>query len=581
VSVCEEGCLDCHKCRNPDMPTYICDGVEQLEPCEPEYVCNGVKQKKPCDIYICDGKEYTKPCDEINITCGENQILIDNECICKEGFKDCDNDGNCEPTKSCGLEICNDNEDNNNNSLIDCQDPKCDRQVCGFEEGKELFCIDKRCIFPEEEEPPEEPEPICGDHICEGNESKESCPEDCVVCEIYEPPECPNGKIVWKGKDEFGCHLPPICIVIVKECEIDEDCPQPDCGISQCIKGKCKVTELITDCVTGCKEGKIKKRKCKDGSEITTAICSANQWVETGYDCPEVPEIPPEEECPPLPISCWCPDETLCPQLTDEKDCRYWGECPEEEIPEEEIPEEEEEEEVPEEEIEEEVPEEEVPEEEVPEEEVPEEEFAPEVEEEAPEVHYQCVLATDCGGPQDVCSNGNCVTLPIPVVEEVPPEVPEEIPEEASPEEAPPEEAPEAPPETPPEQPPETPPETPPEESPPTGEFLALLDSITGMFAEGDFPCQEECRPCGECNQKVDEFMRRIDAGEIQGPNGCKNRMECNEYCWKWENAPSAQFQKSLQIHCLILRFLSLYREAIRATQRYAQQQGARLLNHM
>ncbi len=542
-STCESGCdnfcLGCQKCRNPDMPTYICDGVEQLEPCEPEYMCNGVKQKKPCEIYICNGIEYTKPCDEINvtnITCGENQILIENECACNEGFKDCDNDGNCESTRSCGLEICDDMEDNNNNSLIDCQDPNCERQVCAYEEGEELLCISKKCIPPEEEVPPEEPEPICGDHICEGNESKETCPEDCVVCEVYEPPECPNGKIVWKGKDKFGCHLPPICVVTDKTCESDEDCPQPKCGVSQCVEDKCKVTELVTDCEEGCKEGKTKKRKCKDGSEITTAICAANQWTETGYDCPEVPPHPPEEECLPIPISCWCPDGTSCPQLTDEKGCGYWGECPEEEeVPEEEIPEEEE---VPEEEIPE---EEEVPEEEP--EEPPEEEIAPEVEEEEQEVSGDCVLASDCGGPQDVCSNGNCVTLPIPIEEEAPPEEPIEVVPEPEPE-APPEEPelpPEVPPEAPPEQPPEQPPEAPPEQGPPTGDIVARLSDFvtglfTGLFTEGDFPCEEECRPCEECNMRVDEFMRKIEAGEIQGPGGCENRMSCEQYCWNWEN---------------------------------------------
>jgi hypothetical protein len=616
---CDELCLECYKCRNPDMPTYICDGVERLEPCEIEYVCNGVKQKKPCKTYICNGREYTEPCDEINITCGLNQILVENKCICKEGFKDCDNDGDCESTKACGLEICDDNKDNNNNGFIDCQDKKCDQQVCRIENGKELFCIEKRCVDPEEIVH-EEPEPICGNHVCEEAENEELCPEDCIVCEIYEPPECPNGKIVWKGKDENGCRLPPICVVTQKECEVDKDCPQPTCAVSQCIDGECKVTELLTDCKEVCEEGRTKTRKCKDGTEIVTAICSANEWVKTGYDCPEAPkkceegetqtkscedgseivikqcvdgewvktdekcpEIPEEEptECLPIPISMWCPDgKTLCPMKTDENGCNVWncdacakiveeGGCsvdsdcrwcgsscvlyqpklvctmeaapegydcvcennvctkiynpPAEEVVTPETPEEEVPEELPIEEVTEEV----------------EEEIAPEVEEETLEVCEDCVLATDCGGPQDVCSNGNCVTLPLPV---------EGVTSETTP---PLEEAPVEPPipvEQPAEQPsPEIPSESPeatPEQITPTGSFIEVLSKLitsgftklTGLFIGEEQPCENQCKTCEDCNRKVDDLMKKIQSGEIQGPGDCKNRKECEEYCSRMEH---------------------------------------------
>jgi hypothetical protein len=465
---CKDLCLDCHKCRNPDMPTYTCNGVEQLEPCETEYICNGVKQKKPCEIYRCKGREYTKPCDEINITCGKNQILIEDECVCEEGFKDCNDDGDCESTKFCGLEICDDGKDDNNDGLVDCQDQKCDRQVCGTENGKRLLCINTMCIPPEEEIIPVEPEPICGNHICEKKESVETCPEDCFVCESHEPPECPNGKIVWKGKDNLGCLLPPICVVTEKTCENNNDCPQPKCGVSQCVNGECKITELLTECEEGCKEGKTKKRECKDGSEIITAVCSANQWVETGYDCAEIP-IPPTAQ-------------------------------PEEEKPKEKVPE------------------------------IPEE-IAPEVEEEAPEACDECTLANDCGGPQDVCSNGNCVTLPIPVEKEVekkapggPPEAPpgksSEVQEKSKESEVPTEQ---------------------PQESPPTGSMISnfvnfVTGWFTGFFEAETQPCNEECKPCEECNQALDNFMKRIDSGEILGPNGCKNRAECNDYCNRDEN---------------------------------------------
>ncbi len=206
----DEGCAD-GKCVLTLEANKTCD--EEKESCKAEYVCNGRKSAKPCN--------------EANITCGKNQLMSGNECACREGFKDCDSDGNCEATKSCGLEICDDGKDNNDDSVVDCQDPKCGRQVCGTESGRDLLCIKRTCMLPEEEVLPEEPEPVCGNHICEKKESRESCQQDCVVCEVYEPPECPNGKIIWKGKDNVGCSLPPICVVTEKACESDSDCPQP------------------------------------------------------------------------------------------------------------------------------------------------------------------------------------------------------------------------------------------------------------------------------------------------------------------------------------------------------------------
>jgi len=520
---CNATCVKCYKCRNPETPTYLCDGVEQLEPCETEYICNGVKQKKPCEIYMCNGREYTKPCDEINITCGKSQMLIGNECVCNEGFRDCDNDGNCESTKFCGLEICDDSKDNNDDGLIDCQDQKCDRQFCRSENGKELFCIEKQCLDPDEIVT-EEPKTLCGNHICENGE-KEVCPEDCTVCEIYEPPECPNGKIIWKGKDQFGCNLPPICVVTEKACEADEECPQPKCGVSKCIESECKVTELITECEEGCKEGKNKKRECKDGSEIITAICSSNQWLETGNDCSEVPKKCEEGET--NSKKCEDASEIVIKECINGEWIETDKKCPEV-VPEEEP-------ETPE------IEEEEIPE-------TPSEEIAPEIEEEVPEASDRCVLATDCGGSQDVCSNGNCVTLPITPEKaeekekkEEKIEEPEEKPEKTESVVETPSEQQEIPAEEPSQ--PETPSEqseSPQEEVSPTGSVIAdfansLTGLITGFLAE-EYPCKDECSPCDECNQQVDQFMKKIQSGEIQGPNNCKTRMECEEYCNREEH---------------------------------------------
>ena len=205
----------------------------------------------------------------------------------------------------------------------------------------------------------------------------------------------------------------------------------------------------------------------------------------------------------------------------------------------------------------------------------PEEEIAPEVEEEETEVCSDCVLAADCGGPQDVCSNGNCVTLPIPVERgrpesppgqsagtpggppETPPGQQESPPAQESAPEPTPEPTPEPAPAPEPEPAPTPPPEPAPQEEVPTGSMVArFADSVTGWFAgvfkgiTGMFgeeeqqqqqqqhqrPCEEDCMACNECYQNLDRVMKRIESGEMSGPNGCGSRVECEEYCHRHEN---------------------------------------------
>lgn len=142
------------------------------------------------------------------------------------------------------------------------------------------------------------------------------------------------------------------------------------------------------------------------------------------------------------------------------------------------------------------------------------------------------MIANDCGGPQDVCSNGNCVTLPIPP-EKGKPEAPPGKPAES---ETPPEQSEES---EQPEQSEES--EESPPETPPTGSMIARLANfmtgwLTGFFGEEPYPCEEDCKPCENCNRELNNFMRRIESGEIVGPNGCRNRMECDEYCYRDEN---------------------------------------------
>ncbi|MEE9323622.1 MAG: hypothetical protein V3U72_03680, partial [Candidatus Aenigmarchaeota archaeon] len=167
--------------------------------------------------------------------------------------------------------------------------------------------------------------------------------------------------------------------------------------------------------------------------------------------------------------------------------------------------------------------------------------IAPEIEEEEePVFEGECTLASDCGGPQDVCSNGRCVTLPIPVEEKEKPIPPEPKPEPPVVPKVPPEpEMPPPPAEPEPAPEPEpTPPPEPPAEGPPTGDIVSLLSNmITGwLTGEGKFQCEEECRPCNDCNQKVEELLKKFETGELTGPGGCTNRMECDQHCYNWDN---------------------------------------------
>ena len=56
--------------------------------------------------------------------------------------------------------------------------PKCVLVGTGViivdKDNKELLCISRECISPEEEILPVEPEPICGNHVCEKNETESS-----------------------------------------------------------------------------------------------------------------------------------------------------------------------------------------------------------------------------------------------------------------------------------------------------------------------------------------------------------------------------------------------------------------------
>jgi len=237
-----------------------------------------------------------------------------------------------------GEEICNNNQDDNQNEKIDCDDDQCGGKICGKgistiagENGTQEKEVDFYCIAGEckaKEVIIEIKEIICGNHICEGNETIENCAEDCALCPQYDAIEC-SGKVIFKGTDENNCSLEPTCIE-EQTCSANEDCKFL-CGSGECVEGKCQVKEL-SECVEQeCTDGTRKTMNCESGESITSSTCSNGLWIDTGLAC----------------------------SGTSGKT-----------------------------------------------EEVKEEIIVGEV------VGNQCTSLSDCGGENDVCSNGRCVTIP-------------------------------------------------------------------------------------------------------------------------------------------------------------------------
>jgi hypothetical protein len=138
------------------------------------------------------------------------------------------------------------------------------------------------------------------------------------------------------------------------------------------MEGVCKVTEL-TECTSECESWEQEMEVCNN-QKIITKICEDGQWKETGIEC----EIELELDCVKCGDSCITKEESTvvsCLQPTKDFDCESQnGVC-----------------------------------------EVVLHEFVPMPVE--PILGNECVMVNDCGGEDDVCSNGKCVQLP-KVVEE-------------------------------------------------------------------------------------------------------------------------------------------------------------------
>ncbi|MEN7981977.1 MAG: hypothetical protein ABFQ65_00850 [Nanoarchaeota archaeon] len=279
-----------------------------------------------------------------------------------------------EEFKEKGEEICNNNKDDNENEQIDCADSQCGGKFCGsvkgvvivnnesVEQDIDLYCITSVCQ--QKDEDFEEEEIICGNNICEEGEDL-SCAEDCVLCIEHSAIEC-EGNVIFSGTDEQGCPLEPICIEETETCEVDDDCQDLLCGDVSCVEGLCQVTELEECEEAECEEGQEKIKQCDSGKEIISEICLENLWKKTEIFCEEEP-IGESVECVKCGNSCVTQEAITtmsCLESTEDFECIDDGsQC-----------------------------------------------VIYQIEEEI--VGVECIVKEDCGGENDVCSNGKCVTIP-------------------------------------------------------------------------------------------------------------------------------------------------------------------------
>lgn len=237
---------------------------------------------------VCKVKRVCKPCKKGERDCGEKCRKCVTKRVCKRVVKwievpcepTCDA-GTCEPDAgpTCGDEVCNGDET--------CETCPSDCGEC----------------------PP--PPPVCGDEVCNGDETCETCPADCGVC----PPTC--------GDQE--CNGDETCDTCPADCG---ECPPPPpfCGDETCDEG-----ETCSNCAVDCG---VCPPTCGDQECNGDETCSTCE-----QDCGACPPVCGDEECngdetcSTCPVDCGecqpfcgdeeCNDNESC--LTCEADC---GECP-------------------------------------------------------------------------------------------------------------------------------------------------------------------------------------------------------------------------------------------------------------
>ena len=153
-------------------------------------------------------------------------------------------DGRC--VTSSETHYCTGGHDEDNDGLIDCNDPDC---------SSEYYCV----------------RAVCGNGVCEANEYPGSCFTDCGrYCPQLPEPACAGGYIIKGDVDSQGCPGSPVCCGdgICNRLESSRSCSQ-DCGFEKpfCGDGKCNIGEDSFNCPSDCRGECPVSVRCPDGSE--------------------------------------------------------------------------------------------------------------------------------------------------------------------------------------------------------------------------------------------------------------------------------------------------------------------------
>lgn len=252
-SLCVSECSDPTTCKGPKCPTIptwcgdkSCNNGETPKTCPQD-----CQQTGPCGDGFCEGSETCTSCPG---DCGSCAGLPVSGC----GNGKCDNAEHCGVCpKDCG--VCStDCGSVAAKATPGCPGCKCEAAVC----AKDPYCCknawDGLCV----NECAAEmtcPKDACGDGVCSGSETCDSCKGDCGAC------VCGDGK----------CNLS----------ESDTTCPA-DC--IKCGDGKCSAGENITNCKVDCGGGC--ENKCgsssKDPATGQTCWCD-DACTEAGDCCPD------------------------------------------------------------------------------------------------------------------------------------------------------------------------------------------------------------------------------------------------------------------------------------------------------
>jgi len=384
------------------------------------YVCTAF-----CGDGVCERQENTCNCPE-DCPCpeGETDTYICRDgtevpmCECSNGRWDCVTapENQC-PEQVCGNGICEGDEQETCSKDCQCGCPDIPETVCGrngetYKNSCNALCSGTivRCLG-------ECPCPVCGDGICEGNENVDNCPDDCKEKEL-----CGNNVI----DPRENCKSCPSDVV----CEEGYTCEDEECvpKLRVCPEGM--EPNEVDQCVKICGNGRIDDDEdcdsCpKDVSCSDNFICENKECVPEEITCPDGYVLSEEGKCE-LIIECK-KDQQLTDQgcIPIEDDCRQDDDCigkeeckagvcvapprPRCET------------------------DEECPPNKMCSDGICVKNIEPPGPPEPEPTGEECILASDCAGENDICSNGECKEIPEEFIEEE--EVEEEEVEEEEEEE--------------------------------------------------------------------------------------------------------------------------------------------------